>query len=818
MWDSWWQDIRQAARLVRSNPAFSAVVVGCLALGIGPTTTTFSVLNASLLHPVDVEAPETLVTILADRVGTGDLNESIAFPNYVDIRNRSTTLSEVCVVTGAHLSVRSGSTSELLDGAMVSPNFFDALGRKAMLGEVFHAPDNDAPGSQPLVVLGHAHWKEHFRGDSGVVGTKLRLNGHDFTIIGVMPASFTGQTAVTQPALWVPTTMMDEVRPDVPSQRGQRNHSWMRPFGRIRPGSNIEDVNRELAEISRQLATEYPRTNEFLTFTAIPYSPIPYQAVGPIAQIVLLAAIVVLLLLLLSCSSTAALQLARATVRRRELSIRMAVGASRWRIFRQLLVESVFVAVLAGGLAILLTPWAFELYRFLLPPNRPGGIVLGSSLDFRVLAFSLLVSLAAGVLFGLAPAWQMSRPDLIGPLKSQDPGGDFGSARARNVLVAAQFALAVVLLITAGLFVKSLRRAQALDPGFETERMVIFDTELSIYGYSMQRTEQFIRDFLNKAAAIPGMQSVSVSRFPPLSQSRSITGATPIRDDLSSGDQIVVGINSVGPGYFKTVKISFVAGRDFNDNDTHLSKRVVVVNEALARRYAGSLDVVGKLISSGGPGGGAESAEIVGVVRDSKYWDLGEEDTPFAYLCLAQAPTRELAFCVRTAADADAMKTPIANQIRELNPDLALSTLRTVEEHTYRSLFAARVSAALFMALGGLALVLAVIGVYGVVSYSVARRQLEIGVRMALGGQPYDLVALLVRRGIGLVAIGAAVGISAAALVTGFLAPLLGGLSPTDLQVFVVVPLILLAVAWLAIYLPARKATRVDPMVVLRYE
>jgi macrolide transport system ATP-binding/permease protein len=812
MWNSIWQDIRYAARLVRNNPGFSAVIIVCLALGIGPTTTTFSLINASLLHPVDVESPEMLVTILTNRVGAERPSEGISYPNFVDLRDRSTTL-DVAVAVGATLSIRSEGTSELARGAMVSPNFFDVLGRKALLGEVFHASDNDTPGSQPVVVLGYAYWQEKFHGRTDVVGTTMRLNGHDFKVLGVMPQSFTGQMAVTQPILWVSTTMLDEIRPDIPSQRFQRNHSWMEPFARIRPGANIKQSNKDLADISRQLATEFPQSNEFMSFTAAPFTGIPVSIAEGVGQLVALAGVVVLLLLLLSCSSTAALQLARATVRRREIAIRMAIGASRWRIVRQLLVESVFVAILAGGLALLLTLWVFELYKVLLPEGS-GGIVLGSSLDYRVLGFTLLASVLAGILFGLAPAWQMSRPDLIAPLKSQDPGGDFGSARVRNVLVAAQFALAVVLLISAGLFVKGLRRAQTLDPGFETERMVIFDTDLTIYGYSMQRSKQFVDDFLKRVGELPGVESVSVSRFPPLSRSSSMTGMTPIGKDLTAGTPIMVGLNWAAPDYFDTVGIPFVAGRDFAETDSRSSQRVVIINESLARRFGGAKEAVGKMATSG-PG---ESAEIVGVVKDSKYWSFGEEDVDFAYLAVEQMPTRELAFCIRTHGDAAAMLTPIASEIRSFNNDLALSPLRTIQDHTRQSLAPARMSAILFAVMGGLALVLAVIGVYGVVSYSVTRRQLEIGVRMALGGQPRDLIGLLVRRGLRLVAIGAAVGICAAFGVTRFLAPLLSGASPTDWQVFVVVPLVLLAVAWLAIYLPARKATRVDPMVVLRYE
>jgi macrolide transport system ATP-binding/permease protein len=815
MWNSWWQDIRYAARLAVNNPLHSAVIVGCLALGIGPTTTTFSLINAALLHSMDIESPDRLVTIAMKRGDDPQLNDSISYPDFVDLRDRSTTLSEVVVVTGAHVSVRAGDTSELLDGAMVSPNYFDALGRKAALGEVFHAMPDESPGGQPLMVLGHGYWQDHFHSDPQIVGKTMRLNGHDFSIVGVMPASFTGETPVAQPPFWVSTAMLDQVRPEFPSQRLQRRHSWMRSFGRLREGVTLEKAQAELSEISRQMATEMPDSYEFISFAAVPFTGLPLRAVGPLLQLVALAGVVVILLLLLSCTSTAALQLSRATVRKREIAIRMAVGASRLRIFRQLLIESVFLALVAGGVALLLALWAFELYKVLLPAEWLSGIVLGSSLDYRVFAFTLLASLAAGILFGLAPAWQMSRPDLIAPLKSQDPGGDYGSARVRNVLVAAQFALAVVLLISAGLFVSGLMRAQTLDPGFEREHMLVFETQLNLYGLSVQKSIQFVDDFVNRVGDLKGVEHVSVSRFPPLSfHGGSRTGITPIGDDLTSGTSIPVGQNNVAPGYFKTIGIPLLAGRDFTAADTSKTRPVTIINETLARHFGGNQAAIGKLVT----GGGKESPEIVGVVADSKYWSLGEKDVDFVYWSLVQQPSRELTFCIRTAGSPEPLADKVAEQIRAINPDVALSTLRTIRGHTYNSLQPARLSAILFLAFGGLALLLAVIGVYGVVAYSVTRRKLEIGVRMALGSQPRDLVALLVRRGLRLVAIGALVGIVAALSVTRFLTPLLSGESPTDWKVFLGVPVLLMAVAWLAIYLPARKATRVDPMVVLRYE
>ncbi len=819
MRDSLWQDIRSAVRLLRNSPGFSAVVILCLALGIGPSTATFSVINAALLHSVDVAAPDDMVVVLNHRAGRPmgggemDVSDSVSYPNYADLRDRTTTV-DLAIAGTTEISVRAGDSTDIITCSIVSPNFFDVLGRAALHGEVFHASDNDVPGSQPVVVLGYAFWKEEFEGNPGAVGSVMRINGHDFTVIGVMPRSFTGNAPVLQPPLWVSSTMMDQIRPNVPSQLVMRNHTWLRQFGRIRPGNDLDNVKDDLARISRELATEYPESNEFTSFSVAPFSGIPVEAVEPLRQIVFLAGVVVFLLLLLSCTSTAAMQLSRATVRHREIALRMALGASRWRVFRQLLVESIFMAALAGGLALIMSLWAFEAIRYLIPASARDMVILSSSLDYRLLGFTLLVSLVAGVLFGIAPAWQMSRPDLLTPLKSQEAGGDYGSARLRNILVAAQFSMAVVLLICAGLFVKGLRRAQVLDPGFETKRMVLFDTELSLYGYSSEQSLKFVKDFRERVAKVPGVVSVSASRFPPLAESSSNTMASPINEDLSTGKPIDVSMNWIAPGYFDTTGIELVAGRDFTADDKRGAKAVIIVNETLAEHFGGGEKALGRLIGSVS----GESAEIIGVAKDSKYRSLGEEGVAFAYIPIEQSPSRELAFCMRLEGDAAPMIAPISDEIRALNPDLALSRVRTMQEQTRSMLWPARLSAVLFMVFGALALLLAVVGIYGVVSYSVARRQLEIGVRMALGGQPRDLVVLLVKRGLRLVVVGAALGIGVAFAVTRFLAPLLSGLNPADAQVFVGVPLLLLAVAGIAIYLPARKATRVDPMVVLRYE
>jgi putative ABC transport system permease protein len=814
MFDSLLQDVRFGARVLRKNPGFSAIIIICLALGIGPSTTAFSLINASLLRPVDVARPEELVSIAAHRDGDEQIGRSLSYPNYLDVRDRCESFAGLVACGGATVSIRSGKTSEMAFANLVSSNYFDVLGRNAMIGEVFHAAGDEEPGPHAVVVLGYGFWQDRLAANQEVVGSTMRINGHDFKVLGVMSPTFTGHAAVVQPALWAPMSMAAQIRPRDDSLPQQREHAWMRVIGRLRQGISLARVNTELAGASRQLAAEYPATNQLLSFDALPFSGIDPEAEVAIPQIMLLAGVVVGVLLLLSCSSTAALYLARATARRREISIRMAIGASRLRIVQQLLVEGILMALIAGGAALLLTLWAFDLYRFFLPERTAEYIALGSCLDYKLLTFTLFVSVLTGILFGLAPALQISRPDLIAALKNQDGSGDHRGTRLRNVFVVAQFSMAILLSICAGLFVKGLRHASTLDPGFESQRMVIFETDLSLYGYSTEAAAAFTRQLIERLTKVEGVTAVSVSRFPPLSDQRSMTRAVPIAEDMTSQDGVLVGVNDVGTSYFKALGIGLVGGREFMPADDRGAKQVVVVNETLARRLWPGEDAVGKTLMLGF----GEAHEVIGIARDSKYWTLGEQDVAFVYFPIAQVPSREIALCLRTDGDPDPIVAKIGQQIAALNSDLALSNLRTIQQQTYRALWPARVATILFTFLGGLAILLSVIGVYGVVSYSVTRRRLEIGIRLALGGQPRDLVLLLVRQGLKLVAVGTVLGMVLASGTTHFLAPLLNGVSPTDLQVFCVVPLLLLGVAWLANYFPARRATQVDPMVVLRYE
>lgn len=817
MIDTLWHDVRYGLRQLWHNPGFTAVVVLCLALGIGPNTTAFSLLNAVFFRPLDVHDPDRLVLIETQREGT-ERRTGFSYPLYAELRDRATTLEGMIACGGdTHVSVRWRGRSELAFCVLVSANFFDVLGRQALLGETFHAQANETPGSQPVVVFSHSYWEKHWHANPDVAGTKLRINSHEFTVLGVMPRSFTGDWPSMQPSFWVPLAMTAQIRTEDPGRLEQRGHSWLRALGRLRPDTDPTQVQAELDALLGQIAAEWPREHTFLSTIVSPFANLPELGRPMLYAITGLTGAVSGLLLLIACTSVAALLLARATTRRREIAVRLALGASRGRVIGQLLIENVLVALLAGGVALLLTLWTFDLIVALLP-EVDFHVSLGSCLDHRVLGFALAVSVLTGVLFGLAPALQIARPDLIAALKDQDAGGGaaFRGTRMRNLFVVAQFAMALLLLIVAGLFVKGLRHARAIDPGFDAGQLLVLPVDLSRHGYKEESRRKFFDELFARLGRLPGVEAAAVARFAPLSLDGSFTAVAPVRADFSSGERVRVGLNPVSPGYFATMGIAVVGGREFLPGDNRGSPRVVVINETLARTCWPDEEAVGKSLMLGGVGG--DALEIVGVVRDIKYQQLGEEPQPFLYRSLVQFPHSENVIHVRTAGEPAEVLDAVRQEIEALNADLPLSGLVTMREHMRLALWPATVAAGVFGVLGGLALLLAVISVFGVVSYSVTRRRREIGIRLALGGPPRDLVLLLVRQGLTCVGIGMVLGVAVALGVTRFLKGWLNGVSPTDAETFVGVPLVLAVVAFLAIYWPARRATRIDPMIVLRYE
>jgi predicted permease len=782
-----------------------------MALGIGPTTVLFSLVNAVLLRPLDVDEPQRLIEFHA-RAGTSE-TPTLSYPDYVAVRSGVGSLASVAVTSNVYLSAQLPGRAEIIKGSVVSSNFFDVLGRTARHGEVFHSDDRDPTGVPAVIVLSHGFWHDEYQSDPSVVGSMLRINGHDFKILGVMPESFTGIRVGFQPALWVPIEMASRVYPASANPLTKRDYSVFWTFGRLVPTATLEQVSDTLHQIPTELATGRPRR-----FTASGLITLPPDQRGVVYPATGLLAGVVGLVLLIACSSVSALLLVRSLSRRREIAVRVAIGATRGRLVRQLLTESVVLALLGGGAALLLTIWSMNLVIAVLPSARPMYYSFDLSPDWRVFAFALSASLLTGLIFGLAPAWQASRLDPIAALKDRAAAGfEARSSRLRNALVGFQLALTALLLIIAGIFLKDLRKAHGADLGFDADKLLLFDTNLSLYGYSPADALQLAARLKDRLSRIPGVESVALARHAPLSP-RSEDATLVSAVGAESGTALRATFNVVDAHYFQTAGIALLKGRAFDERDTPERPAVAIVNQTLAEKLWPGQDPIGRQFSEW-----RDEPTVVGVVRDSNYRLPGERPAPHLYLPFRRAyaevaHTRGMVVLVRAADRPESLVEAVRGEVSALDAALAPSGLKPMGEDLKLALWPLQTASVLFGAFGVLALLLAVAGVYGLVSYSVHLRRPEIGIRMALGAQPRDLILLFVRQGLILALAGVVVGVLAALGLTRLLRPFLSGVSSADVETFLTVPALLTAVALLAIWWPARRAARVDPMVALRCE
>ena len=831
--DSLIKDFRYAIRGLVKRPGFTAIAVLTLALGIGANTAIFSVVNATLLLPMPVADPDRLVYVF-----NGPAGSVFSYPDYAALRDQNNVFDGLLAFGGIAASLNSNDQTDLTNGAIVTGNFFDVIGVRAQLGRVFSTDDDKTPGGHPVVVISQGLWQRRFAGDPNIVGRQLLLNGNTFTVIGVLPAGFNGLQLGPIRDLYVPMMMQHTMRPPRAGYSGEMNpdllqtrgNRWLFSVGRLKPGVAPEQAQASLALIAQQLAETYT-VNRGRGVSVSPFSqgdnPSNRQQLSSVARLLMG---VVGIVLLIACANVANLLLARSSARTKEIAVRLAIGATRWRIVRQLLTEGVLLATLGGVAGLLLAWWATRYLSAMPPPTGALPITPQFTIDRRVLLFTLGLSLLAGIVFGLAPALRASRPALIPALKD-DAAAFFERTRMfglRNLLVVTQVALSVVLLIAAGLFLRSLRQAQTIDPGFDAEKIVSLPLNINLLRYTSTQGREFYRQVIERVEAIPGVESASLARV------AVVTGGSSVRSLLiegragsgnqfrsegsgtAPGDAESVSSNVVGPRYFQTMGIGLMQGRDFNSQDTQDHPPVVIVNEAFVRRHFPSEDALGKRLSFGGAQG--PWREIVGVVRTSKYFSLGEGPTPVAYLPLSQNHETGMSLHVRTTVDPSTVAGSIRNEVQALERNLPLGNPETMSVRIANSLYAARMGAILLMVFGGLALLLASIGLYGVMAFAVSRRTRELGIRVALGARPGDVFRLVLRQGMTLVVAGLVVGMGAAAMVTRLLAAFLYGVSTRDTLTFIAIPVLLTLVALLACYLPARRATKVDPLTALRYE
>jgi predicted permease len=813
-------DLRYALRLLVKSPAFSAVALLSLALGIGANTAIFSLVNAILLKPVPVDEPGRLAAVFTtDARNPGNL--PLSHLNYKDLRDQNQVFTGMTAFTFAQLNWSTGSEeSEQIPAQVVAGNYFSLLGVHPSLGRGF-LPEEDAKPT-PVAVLSHGFWERSHGSDPAIVGKTLSLNRTPFTVIGIAPRGFTGTLLGGGPSVWVPMSMHDVVQPNFDWYE-ERRGLFLFAVGRLKDGVTIEQAAANMKTVFAQLEQAFPNDNKGRGAGAVPLLDARLNPGGqggaPVVQLSMILMTVVGIVLLIACANIANLLLARASRRRREIAVRLALGAGRWRLLRQLLTESVLLSTVGAGLGLLLAYWLLDALRAADLP-LPVPVDDSLSIDVRVLGFTALLAIAAGLLFGLAPALQASNADVVPVLKNELAPTGIGRRglmslfSLRQALVISQVAASLVALVAAGLFVRTLRDAQSVDPGFETRGVLLMNFNLGREGYTPERGQLFYQHIAERVATLPGVRGAAVAQTAPLGGGL-LRSVFPEGLDTTTRDRILVRVNAVSPGYLNTIGIPLVRGRDLTTADVQGAPRVVIINEQMARQFWPGEDALGKRFRFPGE----EFTTVVGIARNAKYDNVSEAPIPFIYEALRQRYSPAAALHVRAAGDPASLAGAVRREVQSLDPTLSVFNIRTLADQVSNSLQPLRINVILFTTFGLLALALAATGLYGVASYAVTQRTREIGVRMALGAEPSAVLRLVLGQGLALVAIGLALGLTLALIGSSVVpAALLPNVSARDPSTFAATAAVLAAVAFVASYLPARRATRIDPLVALRTE
>jgi len=805
--DNYLRDLRYAVRMLIKNPGFTLVAVLALALGIGANTTIFSVVNSLLLRPLPYKNAERLVTLWQDHRALGGPEREWASPdNFYDWRDKNQVFDHVSAVAGWGPTLTGLGEPEDLIGAAVSHDTFSLLGIEPAQGRSFR-PEEDQPGAERVVVLSDRLWSRRFNSDPDVLGKSVTLGGEAFTVIGIMPPRFT-QPLVPNAELW------RTLRP-VLGPRCGRGCLTIRVLARLSPGATIDRARSEMSALAAHLAEEYPQANKGVGMTIV---GLQEQIVGrfKLALLVLLAAVG--LVLLIACANVANLLLARASAREKEFAIRSALGANRRRLIRQLLTESVLLSVTGGTLGLLLAFWMLDALKTLSPQATPRVSEIG--IDLPVLGFTLAVALFTGLAFGLVPALQTSKPNLNQTLNEGRGTGDSSRrSRLRSILVVSEIAIAMMLLIGAGLLMKSFVNLMNVNPGFRPGNVLTMSVVLPRPRYPEQtRWVSFYDQLLERIGRLPGVESVGAVSSLPLSGGGTdsdfmIEG----RPEAGPGEQPVAWYSSVSPGYFATMGIRVVKGRVFTEQDRAESPPAIVITEAMAKRYFPDEEPLGKRIGNSN-GGQIAWREIVGVVADVKHFGLDTDARPTMYLPHAQVPVRFMSLTIHTASEPLRIVADVRRQVSDLDGNLAVSNILTMDQLVSQSVADPRFILVLLASFAGIALLLAALGIYGLISYSVTQRTHEIGLRMALGAEASDVLRMVVGHGALMASIGVGIGMACAFALTRLMSSLLFDVSATDPAIFASIGLLLMGVALAASFVPARRAIRVDPMIALRYE
>ena len=797
------QDLRYALRQLRKSPGFTAVAVITLALGIGANTAVFSVVDQVLLHPLPYPDSDRIVKVSQTFEGISTDDASPA--NYLDWVAQNQVFAQMAASRGWQGSLSAGDRPERIRGTMTTPSFFPLFGVNSILGRGLQAGDAQ-PGNDHVVVLGYGLWQRYFAADHSIVGRDIRLNGEQYTVVGVMPPNFSPDE---YGELWLPSPWGVPTHPLAPDKdpRQFRDRNYLDVWARLKPGAMPQQARAELDTIGRRLETQYPDSNDK---TGVSFLPLHEYVVGDIRPVLLVLLAAVAAVLLIGCANVANLLLARATARAKEISIRTTLGASRQRLLRQLLTESVLLALVGGVLGLLLAVVAVPSLLAFSPPDIRQFKQIG--INREVLAFSFLASIVCGIVFGLMPALQSSRSNPNEFLKEGERGSTANRGRTRSALVIAEVGLSLVLLVGAGLLVKSFVRLMDVNPGFDPDHLLTFNLGLPSSTDAVHQLA-FYQEVVQRLQALPGVQAVgAVSRLPLAGGNSSRSFDLPgIEKDYDADIRVST------PDYFRAMGIPLLKGRSFSESDLGSSLNLAIINEALARTVFPGQDPIGKQLTKFGPDN--LTLQIIGVVGNVRHVGLDTAPHSEIYQLLGQAQWPSMFVAIRSAtSDATSVTSAAQNVVWSVNKDVPLANIRTMQEVIANSVQRRRFSMLLLTIFAAVAMLLAAIGLYGVMSYSVAQRTKEIGIRMALGARRPDVVTLVVKQGMALVLMGIAAGTILALGMTRLISGMLFGITATDPLTFAAVAALLGAVAFLANYLPARRAAKVDPMVALRYE
>jgi predicted permease len=814
--DTLLQDLRYSFRLLARKPGFTIVAVLTLALGIGANTAVFSVVSAVLLRSLPYDAPERLV-VVSEAIEKEP--RPVSYPNFLDWQAQNEVFDSVAAHCPTVITYTTAERAERVQGEMVSDNYFSLLGVTPVQGRAFLPEENSSPGSGPVVILSYGCWRNMFGADPSLVGRRLKLNGADYTVIGIAPEGFKGFSAEAD--MWVPMAMYHTLWPQTAQFNflANRDVHFHRVLGRLKPGVDRARAQAEMETIAARLEQDYPKENANRNALVIPAQE---RLVGDVRPALFVLLVAVAFVLLIACANVASLMLAKAAARGREIAIRQALGAGRFRLVRQLLTESTVIALIGGAAGLLVAVWGVDLLVSILPVSLPKFATAG--IDRGVLAFTLTVSLLTGLVLGLVPALQASKLDLRESLNEggRSLGGSSKGRRTRSLLIVSEIALALMLMIGAGLMLKSFRQMQTAQTGFAPDGLLTMRFDVPNKKYEGAERLRVGQRLIERLETVAGIQSVAITFTDPflwdgINRGFTVEGMPP--DPPGAQDSVY--FHDISPNYFHTMEIPFVAGRDFTTADDNTASRVAIVSQAFARRYWPGEEAVGKRIKYGPLDSKHSWMTIVGVVGNVKFVNLRHDldAFPIVYVPLLQSEVViNLNVMARTRGNPAAMVSSIRNEIQRFDAEMPVYNISTMQERLAEQASETRSYTLLMGLFASLALMLSVVGIYGVMSYMVSERTREIGIRMALGAGRGDVLRLVITQGMGLAAAGIAIGLGGAILLTRFMESLLYGVSATDPMTFAALSLLLAGVALVACFIPARRATKVDPMVALRHE